>query len=93
MRHLLDQPGDVRPAGPLHQPHLHVDREVLEDVGLVADGGALQDAPDVLGAELAGQRLGDGRGVQRLAERAHLRGVALLEHQPHFRSEQRVAHV
>src|SRR5258706_218627 len=69
VRHLLDQPGHVRPAGAFGELDLHVDREVLEDGRLVADGRVLEDAPDLLDGKVAGERLGDGGGVQRRAER------------------------
>ncbi len=87
VRHLLDQVGHALAARPLHHLDLPVDREILEDGGLVGDGGVFEKAPDLLDVQLAFQGLGDGGRMQRLAKLAHLGLVVFGNHQPNFRTE------
>ena len=80
VRHLLDELGHVLAAGPLDHLHLPVDREVLEDGGLVADVGVLEETPDLLDGEIVDSASATVAGCSVSQNVLHLGGVVFLQH-------------
>jgi len=92
VRHLLDQPGHVRSAGPLDHFHLPLNGEILKNGRLRSDAGVIEEPPDFVDLQFVGEGFRDRGRVQQFAERLHLVLVVVFEHQADFGSEEGMCH-